>query len=54
MDAAIDELVAAGTTRVRACTLTGRSRASHYRAGTKPPVRVPKLWAPQAAGIERG
>ncbi len=51
MDAAIDELVAAGTTRVRACTLTGRSRASHYRARTEPPVRVPKPRTPQPRAL---
>lgn len=45
MDTAIGELVdQKSCTRVQACRLTGRSRASHYRAG-KP--REPKTPAPQ-------
>ena len=41
MEAAISELVDAGVSRVRACEVTGRSRASHYRGRTTPPARVP-------------
>lgn len=36
LDAAIDELVAAGVTRRRACQALGRSRASHYRRRQTP------------------
>lgn len=41
METAISELVDAGVSRVRACEVTGRSRASHYRGRTTPPARVP-------------
>lgn len=36
LDAAIDELVAAGVKRRRACQVLGRSRASHYRRRQAP------------------
>ena len=40
LDAGVDELVAAGVPRRRACSALGRSRASHYRH-RRPPVLGP-------------
>ena len=39
MSIAFDDLRAVGATTVAACTLTGRSRATHYRA-MAPPART--------------
>ena len=39
MSVAFDDLSGVGTTTVAACTLTGRSRATHYRT-LNPPART--------------
>lgn len=51
MEDAISELVAEGVSTVRACELTGRARASHYRAMTAPSVRVPAPARPQPRAL---
>jgi putative transposase len=47
-DAAIDELVARGISRVRACRALGRSRASHYRRHCTPPIAGPPAPRPRS------
>jgi putative transposase len=42
LDAGVEELVAQGVTRKKACEALGRSRASHYR------IRRPSLFGPPA------
>lgn len=51
MESAIAELVTVGVSRVQACALTGRSRASHYRAKAEPNLRVRKPRRPQPRSL---
>ena len=51
LDAGVEELVAAGVTRRRACAALGRSRASHYRRRRPPAPRPPAPRPPSPRAI---